>query len=199
MTTFGKLGVLCAFTIGLGVSACATETASDGEEAPAADLDAVDPADQGESYNGWTQYAFGNYCTDLFNYARFGHYLVRSSGDTTRGGGGCYVKWTGVGCGSDDPCIANAQAQYGSGAWGYCYSGTCYSRPGVQSIYCALGPNRSDGSMLMGGGQESMNANSAVVGCMTKTAGPNTACGGTNASLYMRTLTTSWYPMTCAL
>jgi hypothetical protein len=31
-------------------------------------------------------------------------------------------------------------------------------------------------------------SNVGMVGCMTKTAGPNTACGGTDTSLYMRTV-----------
>jgi hypothetical protein len=34
---------------------------------------------------------------------------------------------------------------------------------------------------------------SYALGCMTKAAGPNTACGGTDTSLYMRSVTTTYY------
>jgi hypothetical protein len=180
--------VVVSFIVGAGValSACASETPAE-DDAPLALNDAIDPRDEGTSYNGWTQFADAYYdqCASLYGVRSI---LTRSSGDWTRGGGVCFVMPMGESCSSDSTCLTSAQSMYGSSAWGYCYSGSCYGRPGSQGTYCTLNPDRSSGSTLNKNDLPWIPMNGAALGCMTKTAGPNTACGGTNTSLYMRTL-----------
>ena len=65
-------------------------------------------------------------------------------------------------------------------------------------MYCNVNPSRSPStfsspsSVALGLTDHVMWAPGVVptyaLGCMTKTAGPNTACGGSNPSLYMRDL-----------
>jgi hypothetical protein len=180
-------GIGVAGMIAFGVVACAAQPANE-ENAPEIVSDSVDEQDEGYSYNGWQQIAWyeWNYCSQAPNSAS--QTFVRSYGDATRGGGACYVKSTGVGCSSDSTCLANAVATYGGSAYGYCFAGSCYSRPGSQASYCSLSPNR---------GPSTVNVPNAFSGdiwdgtnhlllCMTKTAGPNPACGGTSTSQYMR-------------
>jgi hypothetical protein len=165
--------------------ACAPEADTSGD-APAIESDALDVTTEGYTYNGWTQSAsIGSGISSTF---------TRSSGDATRGGGACYVlavsHITGS-CSSDAQCTGWAQGLYGSNAYGYCNSyGACLARPGSQADYCVLNPNRTAGTV-----SKSLPANPPTgpdacyqyaLGCMTKTAGPNTACGGTNQNLYMR-------------
>jgi hypothetical protein len=184
MSSFSKMFGICVGAVfAASVSACAAEPLHD-REAPETTLESLDEADQGTSYNGWSQsvYASYNWCMSV---GSFDHTLSRSSGDSTRGGGGCAVEWqSGSSCSADSTCVASAQSMYGASAYGYCYSGQCYLRPGSQATYCSLNANRSPGTvtgLVLGSAQH-------VVGCMTKTAGPNTACGGTNTSLYMRSV-----------
>jgi hypothetical protein len=172
----------------LAVSACAAEPVS--AEAPETTLDSLDVADEGSTYNGWYQYAGGVYST-LTGTVTFHHGLTRFSGDTSRGGGACLVVETANTCSVDSDCLAGAQLFYGSSAYGYCYTGVCYSRPGSQATHCALNPNRSAaaGNMLLTKPEYYADDRPYhAVACMTKTAGPNTACGGTNTSNYMRVM-----------
>jgi hypothetical protein len=160
------------------------------ESAPAFDTDAtLDALDEGHIYNGWNQYPdlyYQKNCSSqaIISNGSMSHVLDRFEGDATRGGGACHVvKQHGSSCSTDSDCAVSAP-QYG-----YCYSGTCYVRPGSQADECVMGPNRGAGSVgkTVGsyGGYAWQDFN-YVLGCMTKTAGPNTACGGTNGSLYMR-------------
>jgi hypothetical protein len=169
------------------LSACTGEPVSE-EQTPDTSLDVLDEQDQGTSYNGWTQAVSGVYLNTYGGIITVHHTLSRSYGDATRGGGGCFVvRRPGTSCSADSQCQADAQAAYGASAYGYCFSGQCYARPGSQASYCALNPNRSPGTVSSGFISGSpYTANEYGLGCMTKTAGPNTACGGTNASLYMR-------------
>jgi hypothetical protein len=189
-------GISLSLAALVGLSACASTEAPAEADAPEATLDdAIDERDEGTSYNGWTQTA--DVRLNLFvNAYIMTHTFTRSSGDATRGGGGCFViRKPGTSCSSDATCTTAAQAQYGASAYGYCYSGVCYSRPGGQSPYCALAPNRSPGVVNALWGADPYapwTNNEFVVGCMTKTAGPNPACGGTNTSLYMRTMAQAW-------
>jgi hypothetical protein len=82
---------------------------------------------------------------------------------------------------SDGACV------WGSQAHGYCYSGACWYRAGSQASDCALSPNRTAGTLTKSV-STAMGYGYGVLGCMTKTSGPNTACGGTNTSLYVRTI-----------
>jgi hypothetical protein len=178
--------VVSVAMIGLGLVACSAERSSTEEEAPSAALDTLDPADEGASYNGWTQTPSGM----VYMYMGFGqldHTFSRAGGEATRGGGACFVyQQPGSSCSSDSPCLSAAQAAFGASAYGYCYSGVCYSRPGSQTDYCALNPNRAPGSVTKLWPSYGVNYYEHILGCMTKTGGPNTACGGTNTSLYMR-------------
>jgi hypothetical protein len=163
-------------------SACAAQPVED-SEAPDTTFSTVDEQDEGTSFNGWTQSVSGSVEAG-FGLTYFEHTFSRSSGDATRGGGGCLTIWTNNGCSSDANCQAPAQSSYGPSAYGYCYSGRCYSRPGSQADFCSLSPNRGPG--VVSKVSFSTYGNAYVVGCMTKTSGPNTACGGTNTGLYMR-------------
>jgi hypothetical protein len=183
-----KLGFVAAIVVASVVSACGMTDRQDDQEAPTAEVDALAESDEGVAYNGWTQSIAGS-VDPCIGIASYWQTFTRASGDATRGGGTCFVhKKPGTSCSSDTTCTTAAQAQYGASAWGYCYSGVCYSRPGSQSSFCALSPNRAPGTV----GNVYLSATTTfqehVLGCMTKTAGPNTACGGTNASLYMRTV-----------
>jgi hypothetical protein len=175
----------------LAVSACTTDPPAGGET-PATTFDGLDERDQGVVYNGWYQWMSGAFDAELIT-ATFTHNFTRSSGDTARGGGGCLVRKTGRSCSDDSTCTTQAQTLYGASAWGYCYSGACYDRPGSQATHCALNPNRSaaNGNMTLTKAAypvaHTFNQDDYyTLGCMTKTAGPNTACGGTDTSLYMR-------------
>jgi hypothetical protein len=162
--------------------------------------DTLVTADEGTAYNGWNQSAGFSYepCYDDTWYFQ----SMGGTGDASRGGGVCALSYNGTSCSNDSTCVSIAQSQYGASAYGYCYAGACYSRPGSQASWCTMSPNRASGSWL---GNEVTQAQvntynlTHAVGCMTKTAGPNTACGGTNASLYMRTMATYtvWYTPPC--
>jgi hypothetical protein len=173
----------------IGAAACSASPAT-GDDAPQVAESTIDPQDEGATYGGWTQYPdaqvgmFG----EILNVS---HTIYGSGGGTTRGGGACLVQQTGSTCTSDTTCTTEAVALYGVGAYGYCYQTGCFARPGVQSALCALNPNRASGSTIsvsLSVGYSAPGYGYYVVGCMTKTAGPNVACGGTNTSLYMRTL-----------
>jgi hypothetical protein len=179
---FGAAGVL------LSIVGCATEPAP-ASEAP--ELETSGPIEQtdGYSYNGWHQFpiAWFNYESTAVSVSS---HFTREYGDATRGGGFCLVyARTAATCSADSDCLSAAQTQFGASAYGYCFSGTCYDRPGSQAAFCNVNPNRSPGAIA--GWQTSTvtypnHGDPAVLGCMTKTAGPNTGCGGTNAALYMR-------------
>jgi hypothetical protein len=204
--SFSVKGIALAFglTSVVGSVACATEPATDVTDAPEAAIDSLDTADEGDSYNGWTQ-SVPNFfaCYDWYLFPQsdqfwFQHTFTRSSGDSTRGGGGCVVNQTGTSCSSDSTCLGLAQSTYGASAYGYCYSGLCYSRPGSQSDFCTLNPNRAPGTIdKLTWNRNSTLSNSYVLGCMTKTAGPNTACGGTDTSQYMRAVMAPVYWDVC--
>jgi hypothetical protein len=172
----------------VGAAGCSVEAST--EEASSADLDGLDPSDEGTNYNGWTQFLTYDFDRSFQQINSITHTLSRSSGDATRGGGGCLVVQQGMACSSDSTCTTTAQSLYGAGAYGYCYQGaSCLLRPGSQASYCALNPNRSPGALTQTFSSLYKSGMSwFVLGCMTKTAGPNTACGGTNASLYMRSV-----------
>jgi hypothetical protein len=186
-TLFSVTTVLAVVLIG-GCSAESTDMV------PTVETDDLDLRDQGTSYNGWTQSISGS----TFFYSAYGdwsftanHTMTRTSGDATRGGGACAVYLSGTSCTNDTPCVTAAQSQFGSTAYGYCYSGTCYLRPGSQANYCALNPNRGPGTLTKNLTNQTGAIVHGAIGCMTKTAGLNAACGGTDSSLYMRTYT-SW-------
>jgi hypothetical protein len=194
MDSIVRWGLVGAVVTAIGLTACAADPSEEDGKAPELTLDAIDPADEGTSYNGWTQQPVidNHYC---LGFVAVGHILSRSSGDATRGGGACQVRRTATSCSSDALCLSNAQAQYGAAAWGYCYAGKCYTRPGAQSTYCVLNPNRAPGAVQFSASPSSLSPDGSdyAIGCMTKTAGPNTACGGTNTSLYMRTASAITY------
>jgi hypothetical protein len=173
-------------TLGVGIliSACGSEDAV--SEAPVLDLDDLSEHTEGATYDGWTQSIAGIH-RNCFRYADFSHTLARSFGSATRGGGACATERTTATCSSDASCVATAQSLYGGAAYGYCYSGKCYTRPGSQADYCAMSPNRADGSTLAKLAFN-ISAELSIVGCMTKAAGPSTACGGTDSNAYMRTV-----------
>jgi hypothetical protein len=189
MNTIARLALGLALVSGVTSVACSAAPTSEGDT-PSVSLDSAAGQDEGASYNGWSQYAFGNW--DYHDYTFIvGSILGRDYGDATRGGGACFVRRKpGTSCSSDSTCLTAAQAEYGGSAWGYCYSGTCYSRPGAQASNCALNPNRAPGIISASPSWSSAynDGNDFVVGCMTKTGGPNTACGGVETSLYMRTM-----------
>jgi hypothetical protein len=183
-----------AFTAAVAVSACAAEPApeDEGAEATLPELDSLAEQDVGASWNGWTQNTIAGYCIDIAWQQWAYHELVRSYGDNSRGGGACLTirRQPLAYCSSDADCLGGAQSTYGGSAYGYCNEGVCHDRPGSQATYCGLSPNRGPGDLIDAGWQVGQSfAHWFVVGCMTKTAGPNTACGGTNTSLYMRTNT----------
>jgi hypothetical protein len=190
MQFVGKTVLGCAVTAAIAATACTAEETATTGNAPEVAVDGLDESDFGDSYNGWTQYL--SYSADLCRIQPdvMAHGLGRDYGDNTRGGGACAVRGGASGCSDDSPCIAEAQAWYGPSAYGYCYANSCYLRPGSQVDWCVMSPNRGAGSVLsLSFGSIAYDA----IGCMTKNAGPNTACGGTNASLYMRTWTTTSY------
>jgi hypothetical protein len=176
-----KFVSLCAAAALMSV-ACA-EKPVDEAEAPEVALEDVDMQDMGTSWNGWSQGAWVEigFCSGI---NRITSDFARYSGDSTRGGGVCLVQQWGTACTNDSDCTAYGQSMLGPSVYGYCVSGSCNVRPGSQADWCTLNPNRGPGMLhkYVGGGV----SNYGVVGCMTKTAGPNTACGGTNQSLYMR-------------
>jgi hypothetical protein len=195
-----KIQLALTTIAGLGlVTACAAEPAEvAAADAPEIETDSVSSQDEGTSYNGWAQDPYGilQFC---YGNLVLGSYLGRSYGDETRGGGACFVRRTTTGCSADSTCLGVAQAQWGASAYGYCYQGTCYSRPGGQATYCALNPNRGPGYLytyVAAGAEIGFDGTDFALGCMTKTAGPNTACGGTNGSLYMRTVDAMEYDAT---
>jgi hypothetical protein len=186
-----RSGFLCAAIIVTLATACAREEREDGAT-PEVALDSVDTRDEHTTYNGWTQYtsAWADICGT--EPAGFEHDLVRSSGDSTRGGGACAVNYDGTACSSDTTCTSIAHASWGSQAYGYCFSGACYIREQGQAAWCVMNSNRAPGALGL-----SNITSTHVLGCMTKTAGSNTACGGTDSSLYVRTVSQSyWYHST---
>jgi hypothetical protein len=204
MKRFDTLVLVTSVVTALTASACANEVHEDDTStAPTASLDTLEDQDQGTSYNGWAQISqlMLDYCWP--SEMTLWHELKRTSGDASRGGGGCYVRRTTTSCSSDSTCTSMAQAQYGASAYGYCYSGTCYNRPGSQANLCSMAPQRVPNvgtshvlwrSVAVA---PPVDGNDFMVGCMTKTAGPNTACGGTNSSLYMRSMDPMLTQMTC--
>jgi hypothetical protein len=188
-----NLSLAGAVTTAIAVSACASE-APESSEAPTATMDQLEAADEGDSFNGWTQ--SGLVFVDLWQYSNnyIYHNFARSFGDSTRGGGACFVRANGVSCSSDPSCTTIAQGTFGGAAFGYCYQGQCYSRPGSAATYCSQNPNRGPGFVTKGltAGDVS-NFDGAMIGCMTKTAGPNAACGGNNGAFYMRFLGGAYY------
>jgi hypothetical protein len=179
----------------LAVTACSAEEPPPAGDAPVMEDTSVEVQDEGNAYNGWSQAPYSVWQLFCGNWV-VGSQLVRSAGDATRGGGSCHVRRTTTSCSNDSTCIGLAQSTHGGSAYGYCYQGTCYTRPGGQSSYCALNPNRAAGYIWVhppGGLYDTgvapsgwPDAENFVLGCMTKTGGPNTSCGGSNTSAYMR-------------
>jgi hypothetical protein len=179
------------------VVACASEPAPV-EDAVEVDLDGVEAQDYGTAWNGWSMFANGIYAGGVTSLGQLNYFLYKNSGsEPSRGGGACWVlQKTGSSCSNDAAgdaaCTSGAVAQFGAGAYGYCWNNVCYDRPGTQS-FCTLGPARTPGQYVMTGPgavtvPPGYNFAPFVLGCMTKTQGPNPACGGTNQSLYMRTV-----------
>jgi hypothetical protein len=191
--------VAVATTLMLGCSASPEPT---NDDAPVVETDSVSAQDEGASYNGWSQAPIGHITTYVYpwgdSYAEidsFGGTFSRSYGDSTRGGGSCFVtRRASSSCSVDSTCTASAVAEFGAGAYGYCYQGTCWDRPGGAGDYCTQNPNRSPGAfsvwtyMPQSGWIPVGHDTIGIVGCMTKTAGPNTGCGSTNTTLSMRTI-----------
>lgn len=179
--------------VGLSVVGCAAEPQI--ANAPEVDDLGVAEADEGWAYNGWSQVL--SYTIWLGSqYPEWRQTLTRSFGDSTRGGGACSVIVTSTACSSDALCVSNAQASYGPSAWGYCYQSKCHSRAWSQSVGCIIGSSRSSGNTVIGptGGTGTYQGwADAVLGCMTKTAGPNSACGGTDPSAYVRSVKLATY------
>jgi hypothetical protein len=194
--------------IGFGLSCavlafgCTAETAPTAEEAPDLAIEGLDESDEGTSWNGWSmsisgRVAYNGFFTSMWSTGTFS----RTSGDATRGGGVCTVVKriaNPASCTSDAACTTAAQAQWGAAAYGYCFAGSCYSRTGDQATYCTTNPARPPSTFTspvtpaLGLTDHVMWAAGVVptytLGCMTKTAGPNTACGGSNTGLYMRSV-----------
>jgi hypothetical protein len=193
MNAYCRVGLVAVASV-IGLTACAAERRDEGAAPVVSEAEvAITPADEGTSYNGWWQDArlYWPTCNEPY-WAEMTHWVHRDYGDSTRGGGACYVQATSTGCSSDSTCVSLAQSTFGGSAYGYCYQGACYSRPGSQSTFCVMNPNRTDayglGTYLPKSSMYGAFWLDFALGCMTKTAGPNTACGGTNSSLYMRTL-----------
>jgi hypothetical protein len=175
--------------LALAVSACAGS--SNEGVAPEVDSEGLDGQDNGATWNGWTQTPLWR--IDLPNdNMEIRHTFTRSSGDATRGGGMCMVTLSGSAnfqapttCtdGSatqgDSLCTTAARNVWGSQAYGYCYGGYCYDRMGSQATDCLLGSNRSPGTVVDYRPGAYTMGDQYALGCMTKTAGPNTACGCT--------------------
>jgi hypothetical protein len=162
-----------------GLSACGEAPTT---SAPEVEDDLADVADFGSSYNGWMGSANG-YLDLVARSVDLGVSFSRDYGDATRGGGACVITPGGGSCSQDSNCPV-----WYAGGYGYCMSGTCYQRPGSAADLCYQNPNNAPGSYykFIPYVADTGTQLSLVV-CMTKTAGPNTACGGTNSSLYMRT------------
>jgi hypothetical protein len=170
--------LLCLFST-VASTACAVDPGE--TSAPDVELDGSELQDYGTSYGGWTQSVGGSV------YACQGsvsHYLQRSSGDSTRSGGSCFITPTSTSCSSDSTCVSAALSTYGASAYGYCVGGSCYLRPGSDAEFCVKGQNRSSGSYLSnsfvycGGG--------FVLGCMSKSSTLPFACAVQNPSDAMR-------------
>lgn len=172
--------------VAASLAGCAAAEASN-DQAPEVASESIDPQDEGTSYNGWSMSAYGDVHVD-YGYANFGHYFGRSYGDSTRGGGSCFVHHAGESCTSDESCTTAAKANYGSSAYGYCYSGTCYTRAGSQGSSCSINSNSTPGyyGATVSSGSIVPTGDYYVLGCMTKLSGPNTACGCTSSGTYLK-------------
>jgi hypothetical protein len=188
----GYMKIVKLLVLGAGAAlylvACSKSPEVASDDAPEAAMDAIDPRDEGTDWNGWSQEAFVmvNVCGGGPNW--LWHNLNRSWGDATRGGGVCLVANYGSACSTDAECHASATAGWGPSVYGYCYQGNCYARPGSQGDWCVLNPNRAPGQL-----NRTIAGSSSyfALGCMTKNAGLNAACGTTNTSQYMRTLSSN--------
>jgi hypothetical protein len=195
--------VVVAMAIGTLAFGCVNtaESATDVVDSPEVDTDGLESQDFGTSWNGWDMTVGASVINGGSVYYFVAQTLTfgRSFGDATRGGGICTVlQKSGSSCtndaAGDTACTTGAVAQFGAGAYGYCYNSVCYHRPGTAAAYCSQNPNRAPGSwtnVIATPSTPIVAGYSAVpltIGCMTKTAGPNPACGGTNQSLYMRTV-----------
>jgi hypothetical protein len=191
MTGFSKC-VLAVSIMAASIVGCSTE-AKDGDaesDAPDIALDTASEADEGDSYNGWSQGIIAYYEVS-YGWVNASQTFYQNYGDSSRGGGVCLVqKVAGLSCSSDAVCLTWAKNTYGDAAkpWGYCYAGECYARPGSSDDLCKPHPNRSpaNGNMTLDAFTISNTSNWYGLGCMTKTAGPNGACGSEVPSLYMR-------------
>lgn len=187
MHALGRFALGCGAVLALGVTACSAEPAAD-DEAPSAALTAVEERDQGSTYGGWT-HTLNGFWDEASGDLDLTHTFTRASGDASRGGGACFVVHELTSCTDDASCTSAAKSAYGSLAYGYCYSGSCYARPGSAPTFCTTNPDRSaaNGNMTLTKGATTPIVGSwSVLGCMTKAAGPSTACGGTDTSAYMR-------------
>jgi hypothetical protein len=196
MTGFSK----CVFAVGImtaSIVGCSAdrEAVDADNDAPDLALDTAAEADEGVSYNGWHQGIVASYEVS-YGWVSAQHTFYRDYGDNARGGGVCLVqKVIGSSCSSDPVCDSWAKGTHGGTAYGYCFAGECYARPGSGADYCGMSPNRSvTSNMSMSAFNISNVMNWYALGCMTKNAGPNSACGGTDTSQYMRTVTptTNW-------
>jgi hypothetical protein len=192
MRTFNVL--TCAFSVvTVSLAACSAEPPTSEENAPDIEIaDLLDEQDQGSTWNGWSHGAGGQYIGGPGGPIFWSSSMTRTSGDLTRGGGACLVYWRNANpssCTTDAQCVTAAQTQFGPSAWGYCLANYCLSRPGSQAAFCVQNPNRSPGSVSGPAATFTVypgHTMPSAYHCMTKTAGPNTACGGTNPSLYIR-------------
>jgi hypothetical protein len=184
MTNLYRTLIALALTGASCIVGCTAEPGSS-EASPVVEDDNLEMSDYGYDYNGWYIDASGTNFSSL-GYAEFDIWFTRPSpGDATRGGGGCLVKYDGTSCTTD----ANCPVSYGNG-WGYCVQNKCWQRPGAQATFCGLGrENAPNTGFTRTVDVPLYNTDTyGVLTCLTKTAGPNTACGGTETSLYMRGL-----------
>jgi hypothetical protein len=191
MFTARRLGLVVFLGAAVGVSACGEGSAA--EQAPDA-IETIETTDVGTTYDGWTQSPSGTVYVNM-GFGTVEHTLTRSYGDSTRGGGACYVlRQPGSSCSVDDTCKAAAQSAYGSQASGYCYGGECYDRFFSQAEGCKLNSNRSPGTLSGNWYATTLGfatGNEFVLGCLSKavgTATPPFPCAGSDPDLYMRTI-----------
>jgi hypothetical protein len=151
------------------------------------DVETVAERDLGTSYDGWSVYASGTNWR-AYGYAELSVGFFKYGGDDdSRGGGGCLVRRVvGASCSVDADCPKGH-----ANGWGYCFYGACWQRAESQASWCALGPAQAhDSSVPMTVPVDLYNTDEwGILTCLTKTAGPNAACGGTDSSLYMRWVT----------
>src|SRR4051794_20470572 len=92
---FAKSAIVLAFCgIASAMTGCAT---ADDSQAPEVATDAISPEDEGSSYNGWS-ISLTCIITEDDADGNMNWTFIRSSGDSTRGGGTCMLRAMGWSC-----------------------------------------------------------------------------------------------------